>query len=73
MMANSVEDAMKDSGNYYRTELFRIRFPIYKAAAECDIHPSRLSLMLNGHIPLSDSVAEKLDRVLQRHSEVASV
>ncbi len=63
---------MTNPRSYYHTELFRLRLPVYIAAAAINVHPSRLSLMLNEHIPMPDHVAEKLRGVIagQREAEV---
>ena len=66
-----MEVVMTNTRNYYRTELFRIKLPVYKAAAAINIHPSRLSLILNEHVPMPDHVAERLDRVIAEHTEAA--
>ena len=64
-----VEGAM---GSFdFRTELFRLRVPIYKAASEVDVHPSRLSLYLNGRVPMPPAVHDRLKRVIARHHEAA--
>jgi len=57
----------------FRTELYRLRLPIYKIASEVDVHPSRLSLYLNGKLPTPPSVTDKLREVIARHQEVGVV
>lgn len=57
----------------FRTELYRLRLPIYKIASEIDVHPSRLSLYLNGKLPTPPDIAEKLREVIARHREVGVV
>ncbi len=41
------------------------RLLIYRLAARIDVHPSRLSLMLNERIPLPADVAERLRRAIE--------
>ena len=55
---------MSKTASEYRTAIYDKRMPIYKVSALVGVHPSRLSQILNGHIPLSDSVAAKLDVVI---------
>ena len=43
-----------------RTELYRLRLPIYKVASEVNVHPSRLSLYLNGRLPMPDGLRSRL-------------
>ena len=52
------------TANWYRTEIYSVRVPIYKVAALVGVHPSRLSQILNGHIPLAEDLADKLDVVI---------
>ncbi len=56
----------------YRTELYRLRLPIYKVASEVEVHPSRLSQYLNGKIPMPVQVKQKLASVISNHREVSS-
>ena len=51
----------------FRTELYRLRLPIYVVAAEVGLHPSRLSLYLNGKLPMPDDLVERLTAVLKAH------
>ena len=51
----------------FRTELYRLRLPIYKVASEVSLHPSRLSLYLNGRLPMPPVVAERLLAVVKAH------
>jgi len=56
------------SGEFdFRTELFRLRLPIYKVASEISLHPSRLSLYLNGRLPMPPEVAERLLAIVKEH------
>lgn len=59
------------NGIDFRVELYRLRLPIYKAASEIGVHPSRLSLYLNGHLPMPKEVQEKLKAVIAQREEVA--
>jgi hypothetical protein len=38
--------------------------PIYLVAARAQIHPSRLSQMLHGHIPMPEEIARRVERAL---------
>jgi hypothetical protein len=56
----------------YRVELFRLRLPAYKIAAQINHHPARLSAFLNGRAAMPDSVAQKLDMIIaERERELA--
>lgn len=52
------------SGPEIRVEAFRRGVPVYKLAARVNLHPSVLSLYLNGHRPLDDSLRQALLRAL---------
>ena len=52
------------SGIDFRTELFRLRVPIYKVASEVNLHPSRLSLYLNGHLPMPVELRDRLQAIV---------
>ena len=52
-----------------RTELYRLRLPIYKIASEVNVHPSRLSLYLNGHLPIPDDLRERLEAIVLAHGK----
>jgi hypothetical protein len=52
---------------YFRTEFFRLRLPIYKVASEVDLHPSRLSLYLNGRLPMNPELMDRLLAVVKEH------
>ena len=63
---------MEATRNHYRMELFRLRISVYKAAAQVNVNPPRLSQMLNDHIDMPGSVADALNRVIkQRETELA--
>ena len=51
----------------FRTELYRRRLHIYVVAAEIGLHPSRLSLYLNGRLPMPDEIGERLTAILKEH------
>ena len=56
------------SGEFdFRTELYGLRLPIYKVASEVNLHPSRLSLYLNGRLPMPPEVAERLLAIIREH------
>lgn len=57
--------------NDIRTELYRLRLPIYKVASEVSVHPSRLSLYLNGHMPMPDEVRDRLEAIVQEYVKSA--
>ena len=57
----------------FRTGLYRPRLPIYKVASEIEVHPSRLSLYLNGRLPVPADVAEKLSNLITARQEAARV
>ena len=48
-----------------RTELYRLRLPIYKVASEVNVHPSRLSLYLNGRLPMPDELRSRLEALVE--------
>ena len=41
------------------------RLLIYRLAARIDVHPSRLSMMLNERVPLPTDVAERLRQAIE--------
>ena len=51
----------------FRTELYRLKLPIYVVAAEVGLHPSRLSIYLNGKLAMPDDLVERLTAVLKAH------
>ena len=56
------------SGEFdFRTELYRLRLAIYKVASEISLHPSRLSLYLNGRLPMPPEVAERILGIVKEH------
>ena len=42
---------------------------IYRLAPLVDLHPSRLSLVLNGRVPLPRDLAERLVRVIEAEAK----
>lgn len=48
-----------------RSEIGRRRVVLYRLASVVSIHPSRLSLYLNGHLPLSPELALRILQGLQ--------
>jgi len=52
------------SGVDFWTELFRLRLPIYKVASAVSIHPSRLSLYLNGYLPMPPGLRDQLEAII---------
>ena len=56
------------SGIDFRTELFRLRVPIYKVASEVNLHPSRLSLYLNGRLPMPVELRDRLQAIVLQHA-----
>ena len=52
----------------FRTELYRLRLPIYKIASQVGVHPSRLSLYLNERLPMPPDVGARLEAVLSRYT-----
>ena len=50
-----------------RTELYRLRLPIYKIAAEVNTHPSRLSLYLNGRLPMPPDLRARIEAIVFEH------
>ena len=52
---------------YFRTELYRLRLPIYEVASEMSLHPSRLSLYLDGRLPMPPEVAERILAIVNEH------
>ena len=57
------------SGVDFRTELYRLRVPIYKVASEVSLHPSRLSLYLNGRLPMPVELSNRLESLVLRYAE----
>ena len=51
-----------------RTELYRLRMPIYKVASEVSVHPSRLSLYLNGRVPMPDELRNRLEKLVEKQA-----
>ena len=51
-----------------RAELYRLRLPLYKVAAEVNVHPSRLSLYLNGRLPMPPELKASLESIVSKHS-----
>ena len=63
---------MKNIANDFRTKLYEIGIPIYMAGAEVGHHPTRLSQMLRGHVPIPADVAAKLNKIIaEREAELA--
>ena len=56
------------SGFDFRTELYRLRMPIYKVASEVGVHPSRLSLYLNGRLPMPDELKTRLKALIDEQA-----
>ena len=52
----------------FRTELYRLRLPIYKIASQVGVHPSRLSLYLNKRLPMPSGLRERLEAIVLEHS-----
>ena len=51
-----------------RTEIYRLRLPIYKVASQVNVHPSRLSLYLNGRLPMPPDVQDRLEAIIVGHT-----
>jgi hypothetical protein len=47
-----------------RTELYRLRLPIYQVASQVRVHPSRLSLYLNGRLPMPPELRNRLEAIV---------
>ena len=52
----------------FRTELYRLRLPIYKIASQVGVHPSRLSLYLNERLPMPSGLRERLEAIVLEHT-----
>jgi hypothetical protein len=50
-----------------RTELYRLRLPIYQVASQVKVHPSRLSLYLNGRLPMPPELRNRLEAIVAMH------
>jgi hypothetical protein len=50
-----------------RTELYRLKLPIYQVASQVRVHPSRLSLYLNGRLPMPPELRKRLEAIVTRH------
>lgn len=48
-----------------RAAIARARVPLYLLAAQVQLHPSRLGLMLNERVPLPPELAARILRLLQ--------
>lgn len=48
-----------------RAEIARLGLPVYVVSAHAKIHPASLSLVLRGHRPLSDDIAQRVLDALQ--------
>jgi plasmid maintenance system antidote protein VapI len=46
-------------------EIGRRRVLLYRLATAVSLHPSRLSLYLNGHVPLPSDLALRIGRALE--------
>ena len=53
-----------------RTELYRLRMPIYKVASEVGVHPSRLSLYLNGRMPMPDKLRCHIESLVEEQARI---
>jgi hypothetical protein len=51
-----------------RTELYRLRLPIYHVASQVNVHPSRLSLYLNGRLPMPPGLKDRLEAIVSQLS-----
>jgi|GEM_PF-2187496 len=60
------------TGPDLRVEAFRRGVPVYKLAARVGLHPSVLSLYLNGHRPLPESLREELMQALEELAPAAA-
>jgi plasmid maintenance system antidote protein VapI len=60
-MSTSVGPTAED----LRAEIARRRVVVYRLASLIAIHPSRLSLYLNGHLPLSPELGFRILEALQ--------
>ena len=58
---------MKVDAADLRAEIARKQIVLYKLAAEIQIHPGRLGMMLGGKIPLPSDVADKIVRNLKEN------
>jgi hypothetical protein len=54
------EKAMQVDPAEIRAEIARRQIVLYKLAAEIQIHPGRLGMMIGGKIPLPREIAEKI-------------
>ena len=50
-----------------RVDLYRLRLPLYKVAAEVNVHPSRLSLYLNGRLAMPAELRASLEAIVSAH------
>ncbi len=57
------------NSNDLRTELYRLRLPIYKVASEVGVHPSRLSLYLNGRLPMPADLRDRLEAIVSSNPQ----
>ena len=55
-----------------RAEIARHRIRLYKLGARADIHPSILSQLVNGHAPLTPSLAERISTAIRDEVRSAS-
>ena len=54
------------SGLDFKAEFVRLGLPVYKIAAEIELHPSRLSTHLNSDLPPPEQLASRLQAILER-------
>ncbi len=50
----------------FRAEIGRRRLVIYQLAAAIDVYPGRLGRMLNERVAMTDVVADRLEKALER-------
>ena len=49
-----------------RADIARSELRIYRIAAACGVHPSYLSSMIHGRVPLTEEMAAKVRRVIEQ-------
>jgi plasmid maintenance system antidote protein VapI len=60
----------QDSAFELRAAIGGARVPIYKLAAAINLHPSRLSAVLNEHVPLTSDLAQRIRTALDQAGRV---
>ncbi len=61
----SLGEPMEPTASDLRAAIARARMPLYLLAAQLQLHPSRLGLMLNERVPLPPEMAVRILKLLK--------